>query len=112
MFCQNCSRFLACGNCPAMPITAMRSVAGGADLAATTELGETDAMPANRDPVRLRQDDSFFVLLCCTAIFFCEERLFSAGTGMLLAGDVTACERAPCFPASSLILRLNCFSVG
>src|SRR5580765_3547248 len=94
MFCQNSSRFLACGNWPAMPITAI----GWAEWEAC---GTWEAVVVqNRADLRLREEVSFspanFI-----AVFDCDEATFFDAAGLSATG--AAClNSVPSFSASSL----------
>src|SRR5215475_15786648 len=90
MFCQNSSRFLAWGNWPAMPITAMGCAAmrcavigcNGRDAGALEPL----------DAIRPRQEASF------GAGALCDEGLLPDGAAAIAHG----LDSAPCFSASAL----------
>src|ERR1041385_1992362 len=91
-FCQNSSRFLAFGNCPAMPITAIADEAGEGGIAAALEM--------NRDAVRLRQEESLsparFVGLWFGGVkVFSIASLTPAVAGMLWSGSL------PCVSCST-----------
>src|SRR5262245_14288895 len=85
---QNSSRFLACGNWPAMPITAM-----GCDA------GDGGALEPNRDARLWRREESFAVAILIAG-FCCDGRGFTGVTAAAAAG-ATACDNVPCFSASS-----------
>src|SRR5260370_13642102 len=89
MFSQNSSRFLACGNCPAMPITAM----GGDE-------GPAAGTPVNRDAVGLRQEISSSAP--SVAILSGDELLFPVATSISPAGAAPGLAGLRCFSASSL----------
>src|SRR5579864_3366574 len=94
MFCQNSSRFLACGNCPAKPITAM----GCGEL---TICGACVLL--NREVVRLRREVSF-----CPANFIAipgfddGTMVFAETVGIAAVGGTHGADSAPFFSASSL----------
>src|ERR1051326_5814385 len=102
-FCQNSSRFLALGNCPAMPITAMgwSDPTGCPDDAAATLL--------DRNIPRFRNDVSFwFATLAILDFGPCDDALCSAGAN--LAASFCR-DSVPCFSASSLTWPLSWLSV-
>src|SRR6267142_4020405 len=89
MFCQNSSRFLACGNWPDMPITAMGCLEGATSRSGTLW---------NRASLRRRHEVSFSPA-SLVAIFGCDEGPFvdaDCAEGVLGLGSV------PCFSASCL----------
>src|SRR5260370_16694338 len=100
MLCQNSSRFLACGNWPDIPITAM-----GCQEWATSGAG---TLP-NRAALRLRQDFSFspvsFVAIV-RAILGWDEGLFFDPTPT--PEDPLSLYTMPFLSPSSCTLRPNC----
>src|ERR1700739_142250 len=108
-FCQNSSRFLACGNCPAMPITAMgwsEDPTGSPDDAGATLL--------RRDIRWVRHDFNFWFATFAILDFGpcgcgpCDNAFFSPGANLA----ASSCrDSVPCFSASSLTWRLSWLSV-
>src|SRR5947208_4989202 len=81
-FVQNSSRFLAWGNCPAMPITAIGSARRG------------DGALVNLDAVRPRQEVSFSAA-CLGAILDDGEVRFAGATGISTAGGAPGLDSVP-----------------